>query len=253
MRTTSLLSGRAQLFRQVAGLAAATVLLGACGESVQGAPSRPTGSPSVASCVTSSGDLLADIDGDGVTDRVSDPSRTGARLSVAFGEGSGYGTPVGVRELVGGSGDGEEDVLAAVADFDGDGWSDLVVVATGQIQGDDPIEPTVDGLISGPFSASGRGQHTRNLDLGETRGIAVADYDHDPYPDLAVFAYAGDGVYETEARLGDRDTGLADATADTRTRYTVYASQTDDATPSNMPKSGLSTFYPECGEAGGEG
>uniref|UniRef100_A0AAU2AHH1 VCBS repeat-containing protein n=1 Tax=Streptomyces sp. NBC_00093 TaxID=2975649 RepID=A0AAU2AHH1_9ACTN len=252
MRTTSRPSGPAQLFRRAAGLVSAVVLLGACGEAVEGAPPRPTGSPSVLSCVTPSGDLLADIDGDGLTDRVSDPSHTGARLTVAFGKETGYGTPVGVRKLVGRSGSGEKDVLAAVADFDGDGWSDLVVVATGQIQGDDAIEPTVDELVSGPFSASGQGQHTRRLDLGETRGITVADYDHDPYPDLAVFSYAGDGVYQTEARLGDGDTGLADATGDT-SRYRAYAEQTDDDTPSNMPDSGLKTFYSECGKAGGQG
>lgn len=246
MRTTSRPGGRAQLFRRAAGLVAGVVLLAACGEAVEGAPPLPTGSPSVPSCVTPSGDLLADIDGDGLTDRVSDPSRTGARLTVAFGEETGYGTPVGVRKLVGRSGSGEKDVLAAVADFDGDGWSDLVVVATGQIQGDDAIEPTVDELVSGPFSASGQGQRTRHLDLGETRGIAVADYDHDPYPDLAVFSYAGDGVYQTEARLGDRNTGLANATTET-SRYRVDADQTGDDTPSNMPDSGLNTFYPQCG------
>ncbi|MFF3379093.1 FG-GAP repeat domain-containing protein [Streptomyces sp. NPDC002680] len=252
MRTTSRPGGRAQLLRRAAGLAATAALLGACGEAVEGAPPHPTGSPSVPSCVTPSGDLLADIDGDGLTDRVSDPSRTGARLTVAFGEETGYGTPVGVRKLVGGSGSDEKDVLAAVADFDGDGWNDLVVVATGRIQGDDAIEPTVDELISGPFSASGQGQRTRHLDLGETRGIAVADYDHDPHPDLAVFSYAGDGVYQTEARLGDADTGLADATADT-SGYRIYADQTDDDTPSNMPDTGLSTFYPTCGKTDGRG
>lgn len=235
-----------------AALATAAVLLGACGEDVEGAPPRPTGSPSVPSCVTASGDLLADIDGDGRTDRVSDPSRTGARLAVSFGKEAGYGTPVGVRKLVGSSGSDEKDVLAAVADFDGDGWSDLVVVATGRIQGDDAIEPTVDELISGPFSASGRGQRTRQLDLGETRGIAVADYDHDRHPDLAVFSYEGDGVYQTEARLGDSDTGLADRTPGT-SKYRVYADRTGDDTPSNMPSSGLRTFYPECPKAGGRG
>ncbi|NEC92247.1 hypothetical protein [Streptomyces sp. SID12501] len=136
--------------------------------------------------MTPSGDLLANIDGDGRTDRVSDPSHAGARLTVAFGKESGYGAPVGVRKLVDGSGSGEKDVLAAVADFDADGWSDLIVVATGRTRGDDAIEPTVDELVSGPFSASGQGQPTRQLDLGETRGIAEADSDHDPYPDLAV-------------------------------------------------------------------
>jgi hypothetical protein len=245
MRITSHPIGRTRLFRQTAALATAAALLGACGESAVGAPARPTGRPSVTSCVSPSGDLLADIDGDGVADRVSDPSHTGARLTVALGRKTGYGTPAGVRKLVGGSGSGEEDVLAAVADFNGDGWMDLVVVATGKKQGDDPIEPTVAELVSGPFSASGRGQHTRHLDLGETRGIAVADYDHDTHPDLAVFGYAGDGVYQTQARLGSADSGLADATAQSG-KYGVYADQTDDDTPSNLPSSGLSTFYPDC-------
>lgn len=198
--------------------------------------------------MTTSADLLADIDGDGRVDRVSDPSRTGAQLTIAFGKESGYGAPVGVRKLLRRS-DGGEDVLAAVADFDGDGWNDLVAVATGQMRGDDPIEPAMDELISGPFSATGQGQHTRQLDLGETRGIAVADYDHNPYPDLAVFAYAGDGVYRTEARLGDGETGLADRTADT-SRYHVYE---DSSTPSTSPRSGLRTFYPKCSTAGSRG
>jgi hypothetical protein len=155
-----------------------------------------------------------------------------------------------VRKLVGGSGSGEKDVLGAVADFDGDGWSDLVVVATGQNQGDDAIEPAVAKLVSGPFSASGRGQRTRHLDLVETRGVAVADYDHDARPDLAVFSYSGDGVYQTEARLGSAETGLADATADTTAKYTVDAYQ---RRPVKLPRSGLQRFYPECGMARGQG
>jgi hypothetical protein len=249
MRTMSRAGGRAQLVRQATVLATAAALLGACGESDAAAPPRPSGSPSVTSCVSASGDLLADVDGDGLTDRVSDPSHTGARLTVAFGEKAGYGTPVGIRKLVGGSGGDEKDVLGAVADFDGDGWSDLVVVATGQNQGDDAIEPAVAKLVSGPFSASGGGQRTRDLGLGETRGIAVADYDHDSLPDLAVFSYSGDGVYQREARLGSEDVGLADATAATA-KYTEYEYQ---RTPSGLPRSGLSTFYPECGEDGGQG
>ncbi|MFD8420895.1 FG-GAP repeat domain-containing protein [Streptomyces sp. NPDC059466] len=192
---------------------------------------------------------MADVDGDGRIDRVSDPSHTGARLGIAFGRKTGYGTPVGVRKLVSGSGSGsgEKDVVGAVADFDGDGWSDLVVVATGQNQGDDAIEPTVAQLVSGPFSASGRGQHSRHLDLVETRGVAVADYDHNSRPDLAVFSYSGDGVYQTEARLGSADTGLADATAATTTKYTVDVYQRN---PVELPRSGLKAFYPQCAETG---
>ena len=247
MRIMSHPTRRAQVFRRTAALATTAVLLGACGESEAGAPPSPSGKPSVPSCVTSAGNLLADIDGDGRADRVSDPSHTGARLTVAFGEKAGYGKPVGVRKLVGDSGSGEKDVVGAVADFDGDGWSDLAVVATGQTQGDDAIKPTVAKLVSGPFSSSGRGQHTRNLDLVETRGVSVADYNHDSRPDLAVFSYNGDGVYQTEARLGSEDTGLTDASADSAgyTRY-VYAS-----TPIKLPSSGLGKFHPKCGKADG--
>ncbi|MEU2133195.1 hypothetical protein [Streptomyces sp. NPDC018352] len=63
--------------------------------------------------------MLADIDGDGRTDRASDPSRTGAQLTVAFGKEAGYGTPVWVRKQVGRSGSEEQDVLAASAEFVG--------------------------------------------------------------------------------------------------------------------------------------
>ncbi|MGW1214384.1 FG-GAP repeat domain-containing protein [Streptomyces sp. NPDC002499] len=240
---------RVLLLRRTAALATTAVLLGACGESEAGAPPSPSGKPSVPSCVTSAGNLLADIDGDGRTDRVSDPSRTGARLTVEFGEKAGYGKPVGVRKLVGGSGGGEKDVVGAVADFDGDGWSDLAVVATGQKQGDDAIKPKVAKLVSGPFSASGQGQRTRKLDLTETRGVSVADYNHDSHPDLAVFSYSGDGVYQTEARLGSADTGLGDASEGSAgyTKY-VYASR-----PITLPPSGLSKFYPKCGKTDGQG
>ncbi|MFB7500770.1 hypothetical protein ACFC09_39905 [Streptomyces sp. NPDC056161] len=51
---------------------------------------------------------------DGRTDRVSDPSHTGARLSVTFGKKTRYGTPVGVRKPVGGSGSGEKDAAVGV-------------------------------------------------------------------------------------------------------------------------------------------
>ncbi|MER5513332.1 VCBS repeat-containing protein [Streptomyces sp. NPDC002763] len=250
MRTTTRPKRHRRLLGQAAVWATVAALLTACGESAAGAPPHPTGSPGVTSCLTPSGDLLADIDADGRTDRVSDPSRTGARLTIAFGGKTGYGAPVGVRKLVDGSGSGEKDVLGAVADFDDDGWSDLVVVATGQNQGDDAIEPAVAKVVSGPFSASGRGQRTRHLDLVETRGVAVADYDHDARPDLAVFSYSGDGVYQTEARLGSAETGLADATAGTSTKYTVYAYQ---RSPVRLPRSGLPRFYPECGKARGHG
>ncbi|MFF4656341.1 FG-GAP repeat domain-containing protein [Streptomyces sp. NPDC001381] len=197
--------------------------------------------------MTTAGALVADVDGDGFVDRVADPSHTGRELTLSRGTRSGFHEPVGPRELVDGSaGSDEQDILAAVADFDQDGWSDLVVVALGERQGDDPIVPRVADLVFGPFSDAGRGQRTRRLDLGETRGIAVADYDHDRHPDLAVLTHSGDGVYEIQARLGNADTGLADATRRTDAAYTVPAGVSDGSGPGSLPRSGLAGFYLGC-------
>ncbi|MCE0444927.1 VCBS repeat-containing protein [Streptomyces tricolor] len=99
-----------------------------------------------------------------------------------------------------------------MADFDRDGWSDLVVVAGEEQGGDDPIPPRVAELRLGPFSGTGRSRRVVQLDLGATKDIAVADYDHDRHPDLAAYTYSGDGTYETQARLGDAHTGLAPGT-----------------------------------------
>jgi hypothetical protein len=227
-----------------AAMGAALLPIAACASDPP-APPRPAGEPSIEPCLTRSNDLVVDVDGDGHADRVSDPSRVGKRLTIAFGKDSGYGTPVGARQLVGSAGKDQQDVLAAVSDFDQDGWTDLVVVATGEWRGDDPIDPSVAQVRWGPFSAAGGGQRTRDLDLGETRGIAVADYNHDRYPDLAVYSYAGDGVYQTEARLGSQSDGIANATDQVRDTYTVDT-YTDDSTPRNMPSSGLSEFLPDC-------
>ncbi|MDQ0938688.1 hypothetical protein QFZ67_000393 [Streptomyces sp. V1I1] len=227
-----------------AAMGAALLPIAACASDPP-APPRPTGKPSIEPCLTPSNDLVVDVDGDGHADRVSDPSHVGKRLTIAFGKDSGYGTPVGARQLVGSAGKDQHDVLATVSDFDQDGWTDLVVVATGKWRGDDPIDPRVAQVRWGPFSAAGGGQRTRDLDLGETRGIAVADYNHDRYPDLAIYTYAGDGVYQTEARLGSQSDGIANATDQVRDRYTVD-NYTDDSTPRNMPRSGLSEFLPDC-------
>ncbi|RKN41314.1 FG-GAP repeat domain-containing protein [Streptomyces hoynatensis] len=238
-----------RLGRTVAG-AAALAALGAvagCGE--DSPPEVPEGGPAVEPCVTASGELVADLDADGLADRVLDPSGAGTGLRIRFGAESGEGPEAGAGRLVGGS--GEDETMAAVADFDGDGWFDLVAVATGEWQGDDPIEPRVAELRFGPFSREGRGQRSRELDLGETRGIAVADYNHDRYPDLAAFVYAGDGVYETEARLGEAEDGLGELTGEILQEYTVMAEQTGDPTPRNMPEPGLPSFLPACEESGG--
>ncbi|MEU6549292.1 VCBS repeat-containing protein [Streptomyces sp. NPDC046915] len=228
--------------RVVAVVAAALAVFAGSFNTFRGtAPPRPVAPSAIKSCVTGSGDLIADLDADGHADRVSDPSGAGARLTITFGTASGAGKRVGVRDLVGGQGPKETD-LAAVADFDRDGWADLVVVATGKWQGDDPIEPRLAELRRGPFARTGRGHDPRHLDLGETRGVAVADYNHDRYPDLAAYIYDGDGVYQTRGRLGEKSAGIGRYTG----KYVVTAEQTDDPTPTDMPYPGLSPFYPRC-------
>ncbi|MEV6962392.1 VCBS repeat-containing protein [Streptomyces sp. NPDC051207] len=241
-------NGGRRLRRGAALPVVALVLLAGCGDDGD-PPPAPDGPPKVAACVGADGALVADVDGDGRADRVLDPSGTGRRLAVAFGGRSGSGHPVPVRELAGDGAEDAKDVVGAVADFDRDGWPDLVVAATGEWRGDDPVEPDVAEVRFGPFSASGGGQRTRGLDLGETRGLAVADYDHDRHPDLAVYAYAGDGVHEVQARLGNVGTGLGDADERSR-RYTVLPERFDESTPSGMPRDALSAFHPRCRDSG---
>ncbi|MFF4014767.1 FG-GAP repeat domain-containing protein [Streptomyces sp. NPDC001843] len=229
--------------RIVAVVAAALAVFAGSFDTFQGtAPPRPAQPSAIEPCVTGTGVLLADLDADGHRDRAFDPSGTGARLTITFGTPSGDGRRVGVRELVGGTGHGKEDRLAVVADFDRDGWADLLVTATGPWRGDDPIEPRLSELRRGPFSRTGRGHAPRHVGLGETRGLAVGDYNHDRYPDLAAFIYNGDGVYATHGLLGEKAAGIGSYTG----KYAVDAEQTDDDTPDNMPTDGLSSFYPRC-------
>jgi hypothetical protein len=228
--------------------------------------------------VTPSGGLVADFDGDGTADHASKADLTGAGLTLTFGakdsrregergiegerdvegergvEGEGKdddggdrddGTTVRPRDLVGDRGDEAKDVLAVVADFDRDGWIDLFVVATGEFRGDDPIEPDVSELRFGPFSARGRGQSDRHIEVNEPRALAVADYDGDRYPDLAVYRHQGDGVYATEARLGGEQ-GLDPRLDDGNRRYVTVAEETDNPTPTAMPHADLTAFHPPC-------
>ncbi|GGY94314.1 VCBS repeat-containing protein [Streptomyces poonensis] len=209
--------------------------------------------------MTSSGNLVADLDGDGTADHVSSSSLTGADLTITFGAGAGAGaedgrgTKVGPRDLVGDRGEDAEDVLAVVADFDQDGWNDLFVVATDAFGGDDALEPDVSELRLGPFSARGRGQSDHHVDLTEPRAVAVADYNDDRYPDLASYGHEGDGVYMTWARLGSEE-GLDRKPDEMNRRYMREADQTDQKTPESLPEADPTTFYPPCdGDGDGDG
>jgi hypothetical protein len=232
-----------RLTRTASALVGGLLLLAGCEDSLGKPPPRPTAPSAVAACLTRSGDLVADVDNDGHPDRITDPSHRGTRLAVTFGVGSAHATTVSARGLADRTGARQEYVSAAVADFDQDGWSDLVVVAGEEQGGDDPVPPRVAELRLGPFSGTGRSRRTVHLDLRATKDIAVADYDHDRYPDLAAYTYSGDGTYETQARLGDERTGLA---PDTGT-YTTAAPDTGYHPPATLSDSGLTPFYPACG------
>jgi hypothetical protein len=235
---------------RVPALAVSLALLAGCGDGRGDPPARPDAGQQSGSCVTATGVLVADLDGDGNADRVSS-SYTGADLTVTFGAGGGRGTEVGPRDLVGDRGADAEDVVAVVADFDQDGWNDLFVVATDSFQGDDPVTPDVSELRLGPFSATGRGQSDHHVDLTETRAIAVADYDHDRYPDLAAYGHEGDGVYSTTARLGGAK-GLDRTSDEENRRYDEDAARTDERIPRSMPEADPTTFSPVC-DGGGDG
>ncbi|MEF9915526.1 VCBS repeat-containing protein [Streptomyces sp. P5-A9] len=192
--------------------------------------------------MTSSGVLVADLNGDGTADHVSPPSRTGADLALTFGaEDGGRDTKVGPRDLVGNDGEEAEDVLAVVADFDQDGWNDLFIVATDGFSGDSPLQPAVSDLRLGPFSASGRGQSDHHVQLSEPRALAVADYNNDRYPDLASYGHSGDGVYTTMARLGSRK-GLDGKSDEINWRYSQELVETSES----MPRAAPTTFHPAC-------
>ncbi|WP_225828317.1 FG-GAP repeat domain-containing protein [Streptomyces naphthomycinicus] len=234
--------GSGRLIRAAAVLAG--LLLVAGGEDSLGKPPpRPAAPSAVTACLERSGELVADVNDDGHPDRVTDPSRRGARLSIVFGAGSAHETKVPVWGLADRTARRQEYVRAAVADFDRDGWSDLVVVAGEEQAGDDPVPPRVAELRLGPFSDTGRARRIVQLDLEATKDIAVADYNHDRYPDLAAYTYTGDGTYVTQARLGDPRTGLA---SDTGT-YTTDAAGTGYDPPADLSPSGLAPFYPGCG------
>ncbi|MFI7504037.1 FG-GAP-like repeat-containing protein [Streptomyces sp. NPDC049687] len=219
------------------------LLFTGCEDSLGAPPPPPDGPSAVTACVTVDEELIADVNDDGLPDRVADPSGYGAELTITFGVGSVHETTSGPRDLADHAGEHQEYVRAAVADFDRDGWSDLVVVAGRKQGGDDPIPPKIAELRLGPFSNSGRAQQILPLDLGATQNIAVADFDHDLYPDLAAYTYIGDGVFATQAQFGERARGLG---PDTRDYTEIDTEAGDSGGPVAFPNAGLAPFYPPC-------
>ncbi|MGW2615749.1 FG-GAP repeat domain-containing protein [Streptomyces sp. NPDC001500] len=224
------------------------LLLAGSAESRGGPPPRPSEPSAVIACLTPAGELTADLNADGHPDRMSDPSGVGARPTVTFGVGSARETTAGVRAHADRAGEHQSFARAAVADFDGDGWSDLLVVAGARQRGDAPVRPKVSELRLGPFSDAGRGQRTILLDLGAAKDVAVIDVDHDRYPDLPAEVCSGDGLYETRIHLGDRDTGLRDGPREAAGTHGTGRGIADD-----FLHAGLEPFYPRCGADGPSG
>ncbi|WP_320779611.1 VCBS repeat-containing protein [Streptomyces sp. CRN 30] len=218
---------------------------GAPGGGAAGSPTRPAGGRG--DCVTPTGDQSTDVDGDGRADRVSDPSGSGRRLTVSFGDGSGdgHGTPVTARELAGRV-PARHDVLAAVADFDDDGHVDLVLVVTpSSTPMDDPRNAEV-RLRFGPVSPAGRADREERFPLFEASGVAVADYDHDDFPDLALYQYWGEGYHQIVALPGERGSGLGREPVPA-SRYTRPGGEQEGWDRlEDLPRSGLSAFLAPC-------
>ncbi|MEU2060814.1 VCBS repeat-containing protein [Streptomyces sp. NPDC013455] len=240
---------RARRLARAAWIPAGFLLLAGCEDSLGRPPLRPTGPPAVTACLTGQGDLIADVNNDGHPDRVADPSHRGALLTITFGVGTARQETVTTRELADRTAGRQPYVRAAVADFDRDGWSDLLVVAGQEQRGDDPVPPRVAELRLGPFSNTGRGRRVVPLHLGATKDIVVADHDHDSHPDVTAYTYSGDGTYAFVARLGDEDTGL-------RSDGGAYGTDQDGTgyrPTDRLPHSGLSPFYPACHPRGPAG
>ncbi|HUF61989.1 MAG TPA: FG-GAP-like repeat-containing protein [Verrucomicrobiales bacterium] len=123
-------------------------------------------------------ELGIDVDGDGVTDRVSVAGRRGVVIWENWEKGTGGGTFAGPRALCGELGGA---VSLAAGDFDEDGDEDLVVVA-GEL-----------GLVLWFANGDGKRQFSEGLILGE--GLNEAGYP-------LVSDLDGDGDLDLRIRIG---------------------------------------------------
>ncbi|MCP3013104.1 VCBS repeat-containing protein [Nocardiopsis dassonvillei] len=211
-------------------------------------PPEPSGPSAFPPCWDAAGRLTADVDNDGHLDRVTGTRGIGAELGVSFGGESGFAEPRTPPDLVGSPPEEEgEEVKAAVADFDGDGWLDLAIAAATLTGGDDVVPPRVAELRLGPFSERGTGQRTVGLDLQSTVGLRVVDFDEDAHPDLASYYYDGDGVYEMLGMLGGAEDGLGGRVDHEIDIGDPYDDVPDKKGPSeHLPPAALDRFHPTC-------
>ncbi len=206
------------------------------------ASGAPVGAPGPEPCFDPPGRLVAHVNDDEYPDAVTGTGGTGDELRIAFGEESGFGEPRTPRDLVGFMDRDEDHVRAAVADFDGDGWLDLVITASERIGGDDPVPSAVNELRTGPISERGRGQETHGFPEEQVTALRVVDYDGNDRPDLAFYQYDGDGSYVVQGHQGGRGEGLSPQVEH------YYVDVADSEPEGNLPPPlGLEGFYPTCG------
>jgi hypothetical protein len=167
-------------------------------------------------------------------------------MTIQWGTGNGsFGEKVSVKDLVGTK--AGEETTAAVADFDKDGTLDLVVNIVEPAGGDDPNTARLSEYRPGPVNRTDLGSaDSRKSDIGEhgeAQQLRIADFNKDEYPDLAIYANAGDGVVERNVRLSNADSGLGDFDKAAEDKYGDWGTP---AEPPSMPSDGWKQFYKPC-------
>ncbi|MEU5834354.1 VCBS repeat-containing protein [Streptomyces diacarni] len=190
--------------QRAARAAVVTVLSAGCLGWIAFPPVGPLGDHSpVPACADADGTVLyADIDADGLRDKISDPGREGEHLSVTFG-GPRSGSPVTASEartwyqtLYTSRFDGAR-TMGTVGDFDGDGYPDLVLLSSLPDQGDIPQESMpIHEVRYGPLARDLRSSRTHKLSMppGEVYGMRAGDIDGDGRDELSVWSSSGDGM-----------------------------------------------------------
>lgn len=205
---------------------------------------RATGAS--APCLAGATTLLGDLDGDSYPDKIINPGHTGTGMTVQWGTESGsFGRKMAVKDLLGAR--SGEIATAAVADFQNDGTLDMVVNIVEPADGDDPSTARVAEYRPGPLNRTDLGsadsRHSDIGDHGEAKQLAIAHYNDDAYPDLAILNNGGDGQMDRDVRLSKPGGGLNDFDYEAFEKYGEAGSW---AEPPAMPGDGWKQFYKSC-------
>jgi len=205
---------------------------------------RATGAS--APCLADATTLIGDLDGDTYPDKITNPGHTGTAMTVQWGAKNGsFGKKVQVKDLLGAK--KGEVATAAVADFENDGTLGMVVNIVEPADGDDPNTARVAEYRPGPLDRTNLGsadaRHSDIGDRGEAKQLAIAHYNDDAYPDLAILNNGGDGQMDRDVRLSKPGGGLADFDYEAFQKYGEAGSL---AEPPAMPADGWKQFYKPC-------